>query len=183
MRRKLLNIAAALSLVLYMALVAVWVLSYWYQSGIGLYVPAASGTLFLVANDGRLILKADTFPSPPGGGVQFHLNGASAADPNLDSAAGWVENGYYAYEGLGFGIAYPAGTAANAARLRRYVAIAPFWFVAVAFALPLASAVRAMRRRRSTPDCCSSCGYDLRATRERCPECGTIPKATPAAAA
>jgi hypothetical protein len=181
MGRKLCNFAVALSLVLYVAMAAVWVLSYWYQSGVGLYVPAAPGTFFLVANGGRLILGADRFPSPTGAGVEFQRGGA-AADPSLVSPSGWMGNEFYCHEGLGFGVAYPAGTAANAARRRRYVAIAPFWFVAVALAVPLAASVRAMRRRRITSDCCSSCGYDLRATPERCPECGTIPKGRPARA-
>jgi hypothetical protein len=62
-------------------------------------------------------------------------------------------------------------------------AIAPFWSVTAATgAMPLGwtSAwllARLRRRRRTRAGLCAACGYDLRASPHRCPECGT---ATPA---
>jgi hypothetical protein len=54
---------------------------------------------------------------------------------------------------------------------------APFWaLAAAAAALALGRAVprlvSARRRRRQRAGLCPACGYDLRATPERCPECG-----------
>jgi hypothetical protein len=52
------------------------------------------------------------------------------------------------------------------------------WPVAIAAAMPtllkLAFVVRARRRNRFAQ--CSHCGYDLRATPDRCPECGHLPE-------
>jgi hypothetical protein len=55
------------------------------------------------------------------------------------------------------------------------VASIPQWMFLLFFgALPTFWLIlrRAARRRRS--GCCTTCGYDLRATPDRCPECGTV---------
>jgi hypothetical protein len=53
----------------------------------------------------------------------------------------------------------------------------PYWFTAAIGALPMLLLVRAERRRRRriVRGGCAVCGYDLRATPDRCPECGATP--------
>jgi hypothetical protein len=53
----------------------------------------------------------------------------------------------------------------------------PFWFPATTLALlPAAEFLRMLHtRRRRAQGLCPTCGYDLRATPDRCPECGKIP--------
>jgi hypothetical protein len=50
----------------------------------------------------------------------------------------------------------------------------PFWFLAaITGVLPAAWGVRLVRAsHRQRASLCASCGYDLRATPDRCPECG-----------
>jgi len=61
--------------------------------------------------------------------------------------------------------------------MRRWNLVLPLWALALATAaLPIARlGWRRRVRRRVQRGLCPGCGYDLRATPERCPECGTIP--------
>lgn len=60
----------------------------------------------------------------------------------------------------------------------RYILI-HFWLLVAATAVPPAFAMlRRHRNRPALPGLCQSCGYDLRATPDRCPECGIV-AATP----
>ena len=71
-----------------------------------------------------------------------------------------------------------------APRIDSWEVSVPFWFFALAgLVAPVFAFARWMRRRRRmTAGCCVRCGYDLRASRDRCPECGaTIPQRPSAA--
>jgi hypothetical protein len=61
---------------------------------------------------------------------------------------------------LGFGFEHNGGTAV----------MFPLWLPTLLFLLPLFLAWRDHRKRLGR---CTKCGYDLRASTERCPECGT----------
>jgi hypothetical protein len=51
----------------------------------------------------------------------------------------------------------------------------PYWFLALVFlVLPARRFVGALSRRPLYGNLCAKCHYDLRATPDRCPECGTI---------
>ena len=76
-------------------------------------------------------------------------------------------------EGLGFrfgGRRGPSGSLWNLA--------VPYWFITAATAAPpVIWAVRRRRRRSwSGRGFCRECGYDMRATPGRCPECGSEPR-------
>lgn len=64
---------------------------------------------------------------------------------------------------------------------RRWQAQIPFILPIAAVACAVVAAgvplVRKLRTRR--PGTCRHCGYDLRATPDRCPECGTVPPNAP----
>lgn len=56
------------------------------------------------------------------------------------------------------------------------VIVVPFWFVLIltGAAPMLWLATRIRQRQRAWASRCRACGYDLRATPDRCPECGAL---------
>jgi hypothetical protein len=103
-------------------------------------------------------------------------------------AGGWVKAGHHArlwdHAGIVAGHAQGldwassvSGPSVPRADRRYYWLALPCWAAAALFAaLPIHQA-RAIRRRRrarlAATGRCTACGYDLRATPQRCPECGT----------
>jgi hypothetical protein len=76
------------------------------------------------------------------------------------------------YGGIGFGVS--GAKATNASRQGKNVFV-PHWAVLMlASVLPIAWLVR-RRFSPAPPGHCITCGYDLRATPDRCPECGAVP--------
>ena len=169
-RRRLLNLLTALSLLLCVATCVLWARSYWRYDlpavGAGqsnLYVHSVNGSLYF----------------------QWGWDGESARRP------AWAEfrsnpSDPAAGQGL-FEFGFADNTSQRTPPLSRVIGLwMPHWAVAAAFAVApawAAAALAAQRRarKRGRGGLCVRCGYDLRATPGRCPECGTMAAAPPAA--
>jgi hypothetical protein len=166
-RRRLFNLAAAVSLVLCVATVALWVRSYYYWDAIflqrGVYSVDAR-----TANGKFNVHMAERHAIPPWT-VKVFRTFPRDSDPFYSGVpTGWNR--------LGFRFSHPSDPDfAHAAMVT-----IPFWFLAAASGvLPAHWSIRHSRRRGHIAGRCSNCGYDLRATPDRCPECGKIPDTIP----
>ena len=175
MRRLLFNLLAALSLVLFAAVCLLWGLSLtqpvWQ---IPTAAPRAGGyRRELVMGGGYVAFSTiETPPRPPGIGGGYPIGG---------HAGGW--------KGLGLQWHRQVLTL-MAPDDRSIVAVVnrtntfSVWLgtpLLLSAVLPAWWLLRARRaRREGSRGMCRSCGYDLRATPDRCPECGTIAARAPA---
>ncbi len=85
---------------------------------------------------------------------------------------------------LGFGHARRVATTLDGDTTVEVSYEVPYWLPLTAFAILSATAfaalrARARRRMRRRRGLCLGCGYDLRASPDRCPECGIVVKAAP----
>ena len=73
-----------------------------------------------------------------------------------------------AYTGISLNGFFGNGTG----RVRVITIAADYWLIMLIL-LATAFGLRKLAKRRPRPGVCAKCGYDLRGTPDRCPECGT----------
>ena len=194
MKRRLLNLLTALSLLLCAAAAALWGRSYFAPDEASWTRHHVSADGYkrsdhdLISHRGRLVLRVtsqDFRPLPPGVAEPMadeyrrHDRGLDLHRPNLSppfvmpTGGWWVRRGFSYHK---FGGAMTPTIYNEQSQLT-----APHGsLVAAAALLPAAYGAQRWRsRRRSRPGACATCGYDLRGTPDRCPECGTIDPAPP----
>ncbi len=187
MKRRLFNILAAFSLLLCVATVVLWVRSGTTESfGVGkegtccLCLHSSKGSVeFQMYAFTRWLGVGSTRPVGPREWFFSHIR---------DGRIGYVFNGWAnsrESRDWTWGNVADYSEAVKDGRVVCRIAFfaLPHWISALMFlVLPVLWAWRAWRRRHGAKvGHCLKCGYDLRASKERCPECGT-PIATKAEA-
>ena len=157
MTRRLLSLPTALALLLCVAVAALWARSH-FRSDLLFSTPADAAWSFRVVSGF--------------GGVGFVLDQAIGKSEVDLPGIHWSTSPQGGYARGGW--EHRAGFALVWERPMYGLAV-PFWFLLAASvaATALLAAARARRARRRQPGTCNSCGYDLRATPGRCPECGS----------
>ena len=154
MRRRLSIALAAGGLVVALAAAVLGVRSFYVQDDLNYETPA-NWTALIISKQGRFDV--------------LYLTPWRCDEP------GWTHRGYpasnslggtdYSRRVLGFG----SGVQLNGGL---FVNV-PYWSLMLLTALPALMVIRSeLRRRRFRAGGCPVCGYDLRASPDRCPECG-----------
>jgi hypothetical protein len=182
-KRRLVTLAAAVSMLLCVATVALWVRSY-VRSDAAIYFANSRRAWSVQSVRGHLDFTGWTSDEPqqvPG----FDKQGLECKSDSADyaTAEDWgrglgpspaLSSAWF----MGFGFLFYDAFPEN--RMRA-IGI-PHWFLGALFAMPSARRLFVAIRsgRRPAHDLCPTCGYELRATPARCPECGAVPAATAA---
>ena len=170
MKRRLFNLAAAVSLGMMLAIVALWVRSYYYGMVQWGHIPMREYPDEIPAYRIRLIEGIASLD---------HFYPILVDGSGVHPLRGVEVFGFAFYRGY-LNFAPDEAGRDNAYAWRVEVPLR--WLSILMAALPLCWLWITLREHRRAPaGFCSVCGYDLRATPERCPECGTA-AGTPAAA-
>jgi hypothetical protein len=177
--RILCNTATLLSLVLCVATIVLWVRSLGHVGYV--YLIDEQCTIEAGGVDGvlGLLFARDSGLRPPTGGtdrVYGYFSWRHPLAPDRDRAS--LSTPSFNRWGFGFHVRRTVGQPKGFWRFggrALWIIYMPFWLATTITAVPpLIWCVRKLRRRtRERSGLCPKCGYDLRATPDRCPECGT----------
>ena len=186
MRRWLFNLAAVVSLALCLATAAMWVRSRRAVDSVMCFRTTVdaegdfrrSGITFS-SDRGEIVIQVFHGPYTPGSETRFQ--------PPIDDSPGvqwrrlpYNPNWTYPFDPkhstAGFGVWVDRGTR-DTPWQSWWMAWLPHWSAMAVWAILRAAWLIRWRRRRRrfATGCCAVCGYDLRATPDRCPECGHVP--------
>ncbi len=173
--RWLFNLLAGLSLLLCIAVTALCVRSHWIKEGFGWDDTRSYYHHYGILSDhGSLVFTHDNIFGHPEGweiegnnnqwGPVMSIDFPEDEQPDDSRVKKWLRS---------IGIRFD-----NIQEGEEDILILPDWLLIALFALlPLWFLIRWKnpKRERERLGLCLNCGYDLRATPERCPECGTVP--------
>lgn len=181
----------ALSLLLCVASAALWVRSHWVTDYLvfdGTHTDGhwtAAWSYALASSRGGIAFRGDSSaytsvdPVAPqiysASSVPLHWMHTSPGEAALD---GGIPSSAWRFAGIVFHYsgnrAGPSATFTSS-YLGQWYAQCPYWALfTFTTLLPLVRTWRWLRRRRRGPGICPKCGYDLRASPDRCPECGRV---------
>lgn len=164
MKRRLFTAGSVLSLVLCVGTLALWGRSYFVVDDVFGWTWWHGGGVLSIR--GRLLCSQMTAPSP--GGIAT-VTGVHWSTNSLKPSASLPQPGgslYWPGGRIGF------GTIRSPRLIDRQVWV-PHVVIAALLAIPPVGWLIRRRRSRFGEGRCRTCGYDLRASADRCPECGT----------
>jgi hypothetical protein len=175
MKRRLFQFLSALSLLLFMAAVSLWVRGQWV--GDFIWHNGGRGATGVFIARGHVMLTRRTIstfnPITPGvGPPPWEISHERPPRDLLTTMNDLYGSGNYTrHAGFAWGVTREAGLVITRD------ATAPLWpLILATIILPMITLRRVIsdyrRRRRHGAALCPQCGYDLRASLERCPECG-----------
>jgi len=164
--------AAALSMLLLLAVGFLWINSRWHTHVAGFFTPA--GHLQAVASDstGLLLFFSDV---PFGNDCALSADAMSMSAGESNETRDWLFTpGAAKWHFAGFRVSRGTIAATPSVGWHYTALIVPYGLLVIVLAiLPLRTFRRALvRRRHLRRGHCLECGYDLRQSPERCPECG-----------
>jgi len=173
MNRRLVTILSALPFLLLVAVVVLWVRSYWVSDALlwsndGYRVTGVQSSMGLLCLADAESLRRDVPPLTRSLGLTYFTHRPATAR-EFERGFGVPERRWEA-----LGILAIRGDLGRGALARAL--LVPFWLPTALAALPAGYSLftYCRRKRRTTHRLCPTCAYDLRATPDRCPECGRL---------